>query len=77
MLTQVSQIKRETLLVARPKEQLGSEVAFVSGFYRQFQQVETIFKKHWPILLKDQDLQSTISSKPKFIYRRAPGLRNE
>lgn len=49
---------------------------FLSGFHRQYRTVEGIFKKFWPILLKDKDLQSSLPKKPKFIYRRAPTLRN-
>lgn len=77
VLQQVSSIDRQSLLTTRPKKEHQDQVAFVSGFHRQYKQVESIFKRFWPILLKDIDLRSTIAPKPKFINRRASGLRNK
>ena len=75
VFNQVSVIDRKTLLTSKPKKEFKSEAAFISGFHRQYRQVEAIFKRHWPILMKDKDLKSSISGVPKFIYRKAPGLR--
>lgn len=70
-------IDRASLLTTKNKNVFPrGDLAFVSGFHRQLRQVEHILKKRWLILLKDRDLKDTLPQKPKFIYRRAPGLRN-
>ena len=65
------------MLVPKPKKEFKNEVPFISGFPRQYRQVEAVFKRHWHILMKDKDLAKSISDVPKFIYKRAPGLRNK
>ena len=74
---EVSQIERQSLLQTKCKNDERREVALIAGYNKQYKQVEKIYKKHWPILLKDQDLRKCISEVPKFIYRKAPGLRNQ
>lgn len=76
LVSQVANMDRQSLLVPKPKKEYKGDCAFISGFHRQYKTVEGIFKKFWPILLKDKDLQSSLPNKPKFIYRRAPTLRN-
>lgn len=39
--------------------------------------METIIKKHWPILQSDRTLNSILPRKPVFIYKKAPTLRNK
>lgn len=73
---QVLAMNRDSLLVPKEKAPFLGDISFISGFHRQYEGVEKIFHKYWPILCKDRDLQNVLPPKPKFIYRRAPGLRN-
>ena len=73
---QVATMDREQLLTSKKKAPFSGELAFFSGFHRQYKSIENIFKKYWSILLKDNDLVAILPPKPKFVYRRAPGLRN-
>lgn len=68
---------RDSLLTNTQPRKYKGDLAFIRGFHRQYKEVDNIFKKHWPILLKDKYLGSLLRTKPKFIYRRAPGLRNK
>lgn len=64
----VSVMDRDSLLTnAKPRKYKG-ELTFITGFHRQYKEVENIFKKHWPILLKDKDLGPLLPIKPTFIY---------
>lgn len=38
--------------------------------------MEHIFKTHWPILLEDPHLISTITEQPKMAYKTAPNIKN-
>lgn len=68
---------RESLSTTTTKKTFRGDLACITGFHRQYREVEGIFKTHWPILLKDRDLKKILPNKPKFTYRRAPGLRNK
>lgn len=48
ILNQVSAMDRQSLLATKSKTEYKGEVAFVSGFHRQYKQVKTIFFKFWP-----------------------------
>lgn len=67
----VKQLDRHTLFRPKVKEQTGDQfnLAFISGFHLRYKEVEKIIKK-------DPTLKKILPTKPKFIYRRAPGLRN-
>lgn len=52
------------------------DIAFITGFNNQYQQLQHIIKKYWPILKEDRTLSKTLPKKPRFIYRRAPTLRH-
>lgn len=70
-------MNRNTILVkkARTKES-PMDVAFITGFNRQYQSVEHIVRKYWPILKSDKTLSNILPKKTRFIYKRAPTLRN-
>lgn len=68
-------IDRNALLTTKKKEEKEYDVTFITGFNKQFKFLEQIIKKYCPVLQKDPILNNVLSSKPKFIYRRAPGLR--
>lgn len=48
-------------------------LAFMTGFSRQYKQVEKILQKHLPILLKDQTLGKILSKKKNTIYNIKKG----
>lgn len=52
-------------------------MGFITVYHTQYKSVEKIVCKHWPILLNDPILKKTLPKKPLFIYRKAPGLRNQ
>lgn len=52
------------------------EMAFVTGFNNQYKALKHIMKKYWPILKEDRVLSRILPARPKFVYRRAPTLRN-
>lgn len=68
---------KDSLLNNSNKRSFKGDLAFIIGFHWQYKEVESIFRKNWPILLKDKDLKQILPKKPKFIYRKAPGLRNK
>lgn len=39
--------------------------------------MESILKKHWPILLEDLHLKTLLPNIPKVTYRRAPNIKNK
>lgn len=71
-------VERKTLLTKKVKthETSHSDIAFITGYSNQYPQLEYIIKKYWPILKEDRTLAKNLPHKPRFIYRRAPTLRN-
>lgn len=53
------------------------DITFITGFNKQYKHLENIFKKYWPILQKHPTLKEILPNRPKFIYRKAPGLRTK
>lgn len=74
---QVGNMDRNALLATKKKEEKDYNVNFITGFNKQFKYLEQSIKKYWPILQKNPILNKILPSKPKFIYRRAPGLRTK
>lgn len=71
---------RKTLIEGTRNQQRkdkNMDLAFITGYNRQYKNVETIIKKHWPILQSDKVLNPILPKKPIFIYRKAPTLRNK
>lgn len=58
---------RESLLTNSKPIRFKGDLAFITGFHRQYKEVENIYFKHWPILSKDKDLGPLLPTKPKFI----------
>lgn len=74
---QVKNMDRSSLLHKKERNTHNvAEFAFLTGFNRQYKQLENIFKKHWPILKSDRTLGELLPKGPRFIYRRAPNIRN-
>lgn len=51
-------------------------MTFITGFNRQYQGVERIVRKYWPILKSDRILSKILPKRTRFVYRKAPTLRN-
>lgn len=60
----------------RKEKSKNLDMAFLTGYNRQYKTMESIIKKHWPILQSDKILNSVLSKKIIFLYRKAPSLRN-
>lgn len=78
----VKKMDRNTLIEGKPvgnikKKNKNMDMAFLTGYNRQYKITESIIKKHWPILQSDKTLNSILPRKPSFIYRKAPPLRNK
>lgn len=50
------------------------DLSFITEYSNQYQQLESIIKKYWPILKEDRTLAAVLPNKPRFIYRKAPTL---
>lgn len=70
-------MSRQTLLETKVKDDKAYDVTFITGFNKQYKHLENSIKKYWPILQKDPILNKILPNRPKFIYRRAPGLRTK
>lgn len=55
---------------------LSQDVPMIMDFNIQHCKIEKIFKKHWPLLLAYHQLRKILPDKPKFVYRKAPTLRD-
>lgn len=74
----VGQMAREDLLGTSKKQRTGNfDIAFITGFSRQYKQLEHIITKHWHLLLGDQELCKVLSRKPQFVYTKPPTLRHK
>lgn len=74
----ISRMDRDQLLKDNIKEKCElNYVPFLTSFNRDYKIVERFFSKHWPVLLRDRTLSSFLPECPRFIYRRAPCLRNK
>lgn len=51
-------------------------VSLVMDFNIQHKQIEIIFLKYWNIVKADRHLGAILPERPKFMYRRAPTLRD-
>lgn len=48
--------------------------SFISDFNCEYKEVESIFSKHWHILMMDKALKTVLPVKSSFIYRKAPNF---
>lgn len=60
----------------KPIKNDGSEIRIILNYNIQHKKFEKIIMKHWDILKKDRVLGTVLPSRPRFIYRRAPTLRD-
>lgn len=60
----------------RDQGALDQSVRFTTRFHYDHKKMESILKKHWPILLEDLQLK-TLPKFPKVTYRRAPNIKNK
>lgn len=75
---EIKGIDRNSLMIKQDRKKANNymDIAFITGFSNQYQQLEHIIKNYWPILKEDRTLSKILPKKPRFIYRRAPTLRN-
>lgn len=72
----VGEMDRNDLFRSREKrEQNDYSLSFFTGFNRQYRDLEKIVKRHWPLLLQDNDLKKVLPKQPRFIYTKPPTLR--
>lgn len=74
--TEIASMDRNALFNKTNKKKDQMEMAFITGFNTQYKAFEHILKKYWPILKEDRVLSKILPNRPKFVYRRAPTLRN-
>lgn len=76
-IEEVGNIERETLLRNKEKRELNfSETPLILDYNIQYRKLETIIRKHGNILSADRHLVQLLLIRPRFIYRRAPTLRD-
>lgn len=74
----VGNMDRETILQNRNRERNYKDgVLFITGFNKQYKELEDIIKKNWPIISSDPQLSKILPLKPTFIYRRAKRIRDQ
>lgn len=75
---EIQRLDRDSLLGKEQRNRKNSpdDIAFVTGFNNQYRSIEFIVRKYWPILRSDRTLGKILTKKPRFIYRKAPTLRN-
>lgn len=77
-IQEVYQIPRYQLIQDKEKKLAKyQEIPLIMTYNVQHRQMEHIILKHWPILLADQQLHTTLPRKSHFIYKRAPTLRDD
>lgn len=54
-----------------------NRVLIILDYNAQYKKIEKIRKRHWHILLMDTHLQELLPQNPKFVYKRAPTLRDK
>ena len=76
-IKKVYEIPRDTLIQDKEKAiRSEQELPIILNYNIQHRQIESILRKHWPILKADRQLQSILPIIPRVIYRRAPTLRD-
>lgn len=75
-IKEVSELSREELIRDKQKKTTQYQEINMILDYNIHRQIEHIFKKHWSLLLADHQLCSILPEKPKFVYRKAPTLRD-
>lgn len=78
-INEVNHLSRNRMLETTTKRQTAfPEVPqIILDFNAQHKEVEKLFKKHWHILKADKHLNAVLPEKPKFIYKRAPTIRDK
>lgn len=62
----------------RPKKsEIDHSTRFITTFHFQYRKMEKIMSKHWDILLQDPLLNTSLPTKPRVTYRKAPNLKNK
>ena len=76
-IEEVKNVSRENLISDKKKfAKVEQEIPIILNFNVQHRQLESVFRKHWPILKADRQLQDVLPVAPKVVYRRAPTLRD-
>lgn len=75
-INEVLHIQRDDLIKDKQRKVKYQEVPKIIDYNTQHQQVERIFKKHWSLLLADDQLWTILPRIPNFVYRKAPILRD-
>lgn len=77
-MQQVAVLDRAPLIQDNIKNNQNKDLsgAIIHDYNKQNKKVESIICKHWPILLKDREMQKVLPSRPQFIYHMAANLRD-
>lgn len=76
-IAEVSKLDRNELIKEKiPQKNPVEGIPLILDFNAQHRKTERIIKRHWHILLADSQLQGILPKDTKFIYKRAPTIRD-
>lgn len=75
-IVEVGQMQRKELLEDKTPMCQQDQVPLVFDYNFQHKKIESIISRHWHILKSDTGLREVLPDRPKFIYKRAPTLRD-
>ncbi|XP_073465138.1 uncharacterized protein [Aquarana catesbeiana] len=77
-ILEVKEMDRKELIRDKTRNETTLAVApIILDFNAQHKRIEKIIKRHWHILLADKELQDKLPPNPRFIYKKAPTLRDK
>lgn len=74
---EVMHIQREDLLEDKKSTCQQDQFPVILEYNIQYRKIEKIITRHWHILKSARGLKDVLPDRPKFIYRRAPTLRDQ
>lgn len=60
---------RDDLFKKKVADNRDFGISFMTGFTRQYKQVEKVIRKYWHLLLKDNDLAKVLPNKPQYLHQ--------
>lgn len=61
----------------RPPTTGKQPTRFITQFHDKYKKMEKILASHWPILLEDPHLRTTVDTKPKVAYRKSRNIKSK
>ncbi|CAI9613040.1 unnamed protein product [Staurois parvus] len=69
--------RRILLTKSQNNNSMDNVMIIIMPYNKQYKDVQRIINKHWDILKLDKDLKDSIPENPRFIYKKAPNIRDK